>query len=91
MARQLNTMYNFNSGYLICDIPDNTVNMVRKMRRIEGTESVTSSDSGTWVPEGEGFRYPSKRFTDPDYQQTSKEEGQKEDHPHDKNVGKNIP
>ena len=64
---------------------------VRKMRK-KGTESVTSSDSSTWVPEGDGFGYPPKRFTNPNYPQTSKEEeGQKEEHPHDDIDGNTIP
>ena len=106
MARQLDEEYNFNMGYLMCDIPDNMVEVVdkikmtfrkhtlvedqerrtvkyrllgrcnqpkikietrkkvtqMKVRRMskEGTESVTSLDSGTWIPEGEGFGYPAK-------------------------------
>ena len=50
---------------------------IRKARR-ETTESVSSSDSGTWIPEGEGFGYPPKQFTDYDYPQTSDEEENKE-------------
>ena len=137
MARQFNATCNFNMGYLICNISDNTVEVVvkikttfgkhtlmedqerrtvkyrpfgrhnqpkikmetrkkvtqmkvRKMRK-EGTELGTSSDSGTWVPEGEGFGNPPKRFTNPSYPQTSEEEGQKEEHPHDENGGNATP
>ena len=50
-------------------------------------ELVTSSDSSTWVPEGDGFGYPPKRFKDPNYPHTNEEEEQKEEHPHDKNGG----
>ena len=136
MARQLNATCNFNIGYLICDILENTMEVVvkmkttfgkhtlvedqkrrrvkyrpwgrhnqpkikmdtkkrvtlvkvRKMRR-DSMELVTSSDSSTWVPEGEGFGYPPKRFTNPSYQHTNEEEGQKE-HPHDENDGDATP
>ena len=57
---------------------------VRRMRK-KGTESVTSLDSSSWVSEGEGFGYPPKRFTDPNYPYICEEEEQKEYHPHDKN------
>ena len=104
MARQLNATCNFNMGYLICDIPDNTIEVVVKIKtmfgkhtlvkdrerrmvkyrlwqkcnqphirmemakrvaplrfrkvRKEGTDSGSSSDSGTWINMGEGFGYP---------------------------------
>ena len=51
----------------------------RKVKK-EGTESGTSSDSGTWVPAGEGFGYPPKIFTDPNYPQTSDREEVTEAH-----------
>ena len=59
---------------------------VREIRR-DTMELITSSDFGTWVPEGEGFGYPPKRFTDPKYPHTSDEEEQKEECPHDENDG----
>ena len=46
---------------------------LRKVKK-EGKESGSSSDSGTWIPKGEGFGYPSKIFTDPNYPKTSEEE-----------------
>ena len=55
---------------------------VRRMRK-GATELGTSSDSSSWVSKGEGFGYLPKRFTDPNYPQTNREEGQKEDDPHD--------
>ena len=129
MARQLNVTCNFNTRYLIRDIPENTVEIVvkikttfskhtlmedqerstvkyrpwrrqnqpkirmdtkkrvapLKVRRMkkDGTELGTFSDSGTWVLE-EGLGYLLKVFTDPNYPQTSEEEGVKEAHPHNK-------
>ena len=48
-----------------------------------------SSDSSTWVPEGEGFGYPHKCFTDPEYPCTSNDEEaeRKKEQPHDENDG----
>ena len=59
----------------------------RKTRR-DAMESITSSDAGTLVPEGEGFGYPPKCFTDPNYPYISddeEEKEQKEECPHDEN------
>ena len=42
----------------------------RKLRK-EGTDSGSSSDSGTWVNMGEGFGYLPDIFTDPNYPQTN--------------------
>ena len=53
---------------------------LRKVKK-EGMESGSSSDSGTWIPEGEGFGYPSNIFTDPIYSQTSEREELTEVHP----------
>ena len=61
---------------------------IRKVRR-EATELIASCDSGTWVPEGEGFGYPPKQFTYPGYHCKSNEEGEewKEECPHDEKDG----
>ena len=120
MAHQLNASCNFNSGYLICDIPNNTVKVVVKIKtmfgnhilvkdqewrmvkyrtwgkwnqskvkidtkkrvpplkiikvRREAMESITSSSSGTWISEGEGFGYLPMCFVDPEYPRTRKGE-----------------
>ena len=138
MARHLNATCNFTIGYLICDIPDNTLEIVVKIKttfgkymlvedrerrtvkyrpwgrhnqpkikmemakrvaplkirkvKKEGTESGSSSDSGTWIPKGEGFGYPPKIFTDPNYPQTSEGEEVTEAHLHneaDNNINPN--
>ena len=51
MARQLNVTSNFNTGYLICNIPDNTVEIVVKIKTtfgkhtlVEGRERRTVKD-----------------------------------------------
>ena len=36
MARQLNANCNFKTGYLICDIPDNTMEVVVKIKTMFG-------------------------------------------------------
>ena len=62
---------------------------LRKVKK-EGMESRSSLDSGTWIPEGEGFGFPSKIFTDPNYSQNSDEEEVMETHPNDEtnnNIG----
>ena len=63
---------------------------VRRIRK-EGTELGTPLDSSTWIPEGEGFGYPPKRFNNPNYPHTSEEEEQKEDHPCKENDGNATP
>ena len=40
MAHQLNASCNFNLGYLICDIPDNTVEVVVKIKMTFGKHSL---------------------------------------------------
>ena len=129
IARQLKATYNFNTGYLVCDIPDNTVEIVvkikttfgkhtlvedrerrtvkyrpwgrcnqpkikmemakrvapLKLRKVkkEGMQSGSSLETGTWILKGEGFGYPPKIFTDPNYPQDSEGEEMMEAHPHD--------
>ena len=110
---QQNAACSFNSWYLICNIPDNNIEVLVKIKTnfgkhtlVEGrgrrmvkyipwgkcnqpkikmemakkvaplklrkvkkevTESGSSSDLLTWIHEVEGFGYPPKIFTDPNY------------------------
>ena len=40
MERQLNTSCNFNTGYIICDIPDNTMEVVVKIKTMFGKHTL---------------------------------------------------
>ena len=49
MAHQLNASCNFNLGYLICDIPDNTMQMVVKIKMTFGKHTLVEDQEQRMV------------------------------------------